>query len=397
MAIQTYNVPTDRITHKAKVDFSQRCVQKTIHIVQYDKSLPVIAVELFLNGAEYVLPSHAYVKVRWGKRDRTFIYKDALGCDASRHIVYFDVDEQMSFFYGPCNPILEVIISGNKAGSSVIPFEIDRNPVQEGDLESSNEYIDLSKTVQEAKDARDEILSTMTKYYNKEETDKKLEDLGNTVNGKISPIEAKIPAQASADNQLADKSYVNSSLNSIAAFYITKDQAGNAFETKAQLFDAATVYSGGEARIPTRNDYAIVRVDETQSNATTRYIYQNGWQFQYVVNETALTSEQLMALNSGITAELVAKLTGINMDSKVNKLTDAGAWVYAHNGETQSQLGIGQQGVGALTVAQRTSEGTIRTAAPVNDLDAVNKAFYDANKPTLTQLPDGSYSIEFKE
>ena len=397
MAIQTYNVPTDRITHKAKVDFSQRCVQKTIHIVQYDKSLPVIAVELFLNGSEYVLPSHADVKVRWGKRDRTFIYKDALGCDASRHVVYFDVDEQMSFFYGPCNPILEVIISGNKAGSSVIPFEIDRNPVQEGDLESSNEYVDLNKTVQEAKDARDEILSTMSKYYNKVETDEKIEDLGNTVNGKISPIEAKIPAQASADNQLADKSYVNSSLNSIAAFYITKDQAGNAFETKAQLFDATTVYSGGEARVPTRNDYAIVRVDETQSNATTRYIYQNGWQFQYVVNETALTSDQLKSLNSGITAELVAKLTGINMDSKLDKVIDAGRWIYSHNGEKQVQLGVGQQTVGALTVVQRTNEGTVRTAAPINELDAVNKAFYDANKPTITQLPDGSYSIEFKE
>ena len=397
MAIQTYIVPTDRIIHKAKVDFSQRCVQKTIHIVQYDKSLPVIAVELFLNGAEYVLPSHADVKVRWGKRDRTFIYKDALGCDASRHVVYFDVDEQMSFFYGPCNPILEVVISGNKSGSSVIPFEIDRNPIQEGDLESSNEYVDLSKAVQEVKDVRDEILGTMTKYYNKVETDEKIGDLGDTVNGRISPIEAKIPAQASADNQLADKSFVNSSLNSIAAFYITKDQAGNAFETKAQLFDATTVYSGGEARVPTRNDYAIVRVDETQSNATTRYIYQNGWQFQYVVNETALTSDQLKALNSGITVELVVKLTGINMDSKVDKLTDGGTWVYAHNGETQSQLGIGQQGVGAWTVAQRTTEGTVRTAAPVNDLDAVNKAFYDANKPTLTQLPDGSYSIEFKE
>lgn len=397
MAIQTYNVPTDRITHKAKVDFSQRCVQKTIHIVQYDKSLPVIAVELFLNGAEYVLPSHADVKVRWGKRDRTFIYKDTLGCDASRHIVYFDVDEQMSFFYGPCNPILEVIISGNKAGSSIIPFEIDRNPVQEGDLESSNEYVDLNKTVQEAKDARDEILSTMTRYYNKQETDEKIGDLGDTVNGRISPIEAKIPAQASADNQLADKSYVNSSLNSIAAFYITKDQAGNAFETKAQLFDATTVYSGGETRVPTRNDYAIVRVDETQSNATTRYIYQNGWQFQYVVNETALTSDQLKSLNSGITAELVAKLTGINMDSKLDKFTDAGIYVYAHNGETQEQLAVAQQTAVTNTIAQRTAEGTIRTAAPVNDLDAVNKAFYDANKPTLTQLPDGSYSIEFKE
>ena len=396
MAIQTYNVPTDRIIHKAKVDFSQRCIQKTIHIVQYDKS-SVIAVELFLNGEEYVLPSHADVKVRWGKRDRTFIYKDALGCDANRHIVYFDVDEQMSFFYGPCNPILEVVISGSKSGSSVIPFEIDRNPIQDGDIESSNEYVDLSKSVQEVKDVRDDILGTMTKYYNKVETDEKIGDLGDTINGKISPIEAKIPAQASADNQLADKSFVNSSLNSIAAFYITKDQAGNAFETKAQLFDATTVYSGGEARVPTRNDYAIVRVDETQSNATTRYIYQNGWQFQYIVNETALTSDQLKSLNSGITVELVAKLTGINMDSKVDKLTDAGKYVYAHDGETQNQFGVTQLKVVANTIVQRTAEGTVRTATPVNELDAVNKAFYDANKPTLTQLPDGSYSIEFKE
>ena len=396
MAIQTYNVPTDRIIHKAKVDFSQRCIQKTIHIVQYDKS-SVIAVELFLNGEEYVLPSHADVKVRWGKRDRTFIYKDALGCDANRHIVYFDVDEQMSFFYGPCNPILEVVISGSKSGSSVIPFEIDRNPIQDGDIESSNEYVDLSKSVQEVKDVRDDILGTMTKYYNKVETDEKIGDLGDTVNGRISPIEAKIPAQASADNQLADKSFVNSSLNSIAAFYITKDQAGNAFETKAQLFDATTVYSGGEARVPTRNDYAIVRVDETQSNATTRYIYQNGWQFQYIVNETALTSDQLKSLNSGITVELVAKLTGINMDSKVDKLTDAGKYVYAHDGETQNQFGVTQLKVVANTIVQRTAEGTVRTATPVNELDAVNKAFYDANKPTLTKLPDGSYSIEFKE
>ena len=396
MAIQTYNVPTDRIIHKAKVDFSQRCIQKTIHIVQYDKS-SVIAVELFLNGEEYVLPSHADVKVRWGKRDRTFIYKDALGCDANRHIVYFDVDEQMSFFYGPCNPILEVVISGSKSGSSVIPFEIDRNPIQDGDIESSNEYVDLSKSVQEVKDVRDDILGTMTKYYNKVETDEQIGDLGDTVNGRISPIEAKIPAQASADNQLADKSFVNSSLNSIAAFYITKDQAGNAFETKAQLFDATTVYSGGEARVPTRNDYAIVRVDETQSNATTRYIYQNGWQFQYIVNETALTSDQLKSLNFGITAELVAKLTGINMNSKLDKNTGAGRYVYSHNGETQEQIGVAQQTVGVNTIVQRTAEGTVRTATPVNELDAVNKAFYDANKPTLTKLPDGSYSIEFKE
>ena len=85
------------------------------------------------------------------------------------------------------------------------------------------------------------------------------------------------------------------------------------------------------------------------------------------------------------------------MNSKVDKLTDGGIWVYAHNGETQEQLRVDQQTAGANRIVQRTREGTVRTATPVNELDAVNKAFYDANKPTLTQLPDGSYSIEFKE
>ena len=85
------------------------------------------------------------------------------------------------------------------------------------------------------------------------------------------------------------------------------------------------------------------------------------------------------------------------MDSKINKLTDSGKYVYSHDGETQGQFGVTQTKTVANTIVQRTTEGTIRTAAPINELDAVNKAFYDANKPTLTQLPDGSYSIEFKE
>lgn len=154
MAIQTYIVPTDRIIHKAKVDFSQRCMQqKTIHIVQYDKSLPVIAVELFLNGSTYMLPANADVKIRWSKRDKTFVYKNVLGCDENRQIVYFDVDEQMTFFNGPCNPILEVIISGNKAGSSSMPFEIDRNPIQVGDIESHSIYPELEVMIEKAEEA----------------------------------------------------------------------------------------------------------------------------------------------------------------------------------------------------------------------------------------------------
>lgn len=147
------------------------------------------------------------------------------------------------------------------------------------------------------------------------------DDIATNTNS-INDIKSKIPNQASADNQLADKNFVNSSINNIAAFYITKDAQRNAFETHAQLFSATVFYSAGEVRVPTKNDYCIVRTDETQNNATTRYIYDvNGWAFQYIVNETALTAEQFAAINSGITSSLVDKLNGIETGAQVNTVT----------------------------------------------------------------------------
>lgn len=155
----------------------------------------------------------------------------------------------------------------------------------------------------------------------------------------INLINEKIPTQANIDNKLADKNYVNSSLNSITAFYITKDAEGNQFKTKKELDDAIVFYSGGEIRVPTRNDYCIVLEDETKDNATTRYIYQrNQWEFQYIVNETALTSDQVAALNSGITVELVAKLQGIDLTNYI-KNTDYATSSKAGVVKTNSQYG----------------------------------------------------------
>ena len=132
----------------------------------------------------------------------------------------------------------------------------------------------------------------------------------NTNRTNIESINNKIPAQASSSNQLADKDFVNSSLNSIAAYFITKNANGDSFATKAELDSTTTFYSGGSVRVPTRNDYCIVIKDETHDNATTRYIYNTNWEYQYTINETPLTAEQLAALNSGITSDLVTEFSG---------------------------------------------------------------------------------------
>lgn len=127
----------------------------------------------------------------------------------------------------------------------------------------------------------------------------------NAVYDKVNSIDALIPSAATCSNQLADKGYVNDSINSVTAYYITKNAAGDQFATHTELVSAGTYYSWGEIRVPTRNDYAIVLDDETHDDEVTRYIYNNGWEYQYTINESPLTQAQLDALNSWITAAKV--------------------------------------------------------------------------------------------
>lgn len=122
----------------------------------------------------------------------------------------------------------------------------------------------------------------------------------------VATINWKIPSAATSSNQLADKDYVNDSINSVTAYYITKDAAWNQFATYAELAAATTFYSGWVVRTPTRNDYTIVLDDETHNDEVTRYIYNGGWEYQYTINESPLTQAQLDALNSWITSGKVS-------------------------------------------------------------------------------------------
>lgn len=137
-------------------------------------------------------------------------------------------------------------------------------------------------------------------------TDTVYDDTG--LRNRIGTVESKVPAQASADNKLADKDFVNSTVNSMAAFYITANASGAAFTNKTTLL-AGPYYHGGAVRVPTKNDYALVNSDETQGNAACRYVYDGAiWAFQYKVNDTPFTAAQLAAINSGITQEAVLQI-----------------------------------------------------------------------------------------
>lgn len=93
-------------------------------------------------------------------------------------------------------------------------------------------------------------------------------------------------------------------IDRVAAYYITRNAAGDAFETKAQLDSTTVFYSGGKVRTPTRNDYCVVLADETHDNAEYRYIYAvaegqttGSWQPQFPV-EGVMTVDQNVTKNS---------------------------------------------------------------------------------------------------
>ena len=154
MSVSTYTPPSDRIIHYTEVDFGERWHLGTpVHLTQYDKSLPIVAVTLYSGRQLYTLPANAEVNVRVGKRDGTKVYNPILGCNSARTVAYVEITRQISSVYGATQAILELVIDGNIAGSSNMLFDIARNPAQDEAIESSNEYQIMSEIVDEARES----------------------------------------------------------------------------------------------------------------------------------------------------------------------------------------------------------------------------------------------------
>lgn len=249
-----------------------------------------------------------------GKTVATEEQVNALGNIVSSHT------EQITALNGQINTQGESIASlqTTKADKSELPIKV-------SDLQNDAEYVTESELTQKDYATNTAVSTNYVKKSDYQGFATNVNTAMTELSDSVDLINSKIPDGASPSNKLADKNFVNSSINNIAAFYITADVAGNAFETVAQLTSATTFYSGGVERTPTRNDYCIVRTDENHNNATTRYYYQNQWEFQYIVNETALTADQLEALNSGITSGKVTQISAnkTNIEKEVADRTNA--------------------------------------------------------------------------
>lgn len=148
--VTIYSPPSAAQVKNCTADFDLRRAPVPIHLVQFDKTIPILAVALYKGGTAYKLPEDAEANVRMGKRNNLYVYNAVLGCNEGRTLVYVAVTPQMTTQDGVFYPILEVLAGGGVAGTSPLQLVIQRNPVQEGDLEDTSEAQTLADLVSQA-------------------------------------------------------------------------------------------------------------------------------------------------------------------------------------------------------------------------------------------------------
>ena len=175
-----------------------------------------------------------------------------------------------------------------------------------------------------------------------------------TAESDIDAIESKIPTQASNVNQLADKAFVNSTIQTATAHFRGNWATWSAVPTNVNDYP---VDSDGN-KTPTSNDYLVVQ-DASGYTAETlegtwRFKYsgvwatdgKNGWLPEYQVNETPLTSAQLDALNSGATTTNIGQIATNTTNIGLNT-TAIGNNTSAING-LDTRLGTAESNISAI-------------------------------------------------
>ena len=150
-------------------------------------------------------------------------------------------------------------------------------------------------------------VTTLQDNIDTEETRAKAAEKANADD--IDAIEAKIPAAATSQNQLADKAFVNISIATATA-----DFKGT-FTTRAGM-DAVT---------GNKNDYAyLVTTDAAGNTLYNRYKWVEAadetaahWAFEYALNNSSFTAAEWAAIQSGITNTRVAKLDALPTNAEL--------------------------------------------------------------------------------
>lgn len=309
--------------------------------------------------------------------------------------------------------------------SMLIGLDSDRNPVVLEKPDISGGGVDLTPEEKEKIDALridgagDNALYDDGIYkpaYTSEQVDNKLSVIQTDISGlssglnasiiDISAIESLIPDTASPTNKLADRDFVNSTMNSIAAWKLYKNNIQGDFSTAADIqsfasaeTDTNLVFYRADKQLhhSTPNDYAVVLSDETApspyTGQTTRwknFLQSDGvstvWGYELPMG-IAFTASQNAAINSGITSGMVDGLS-------VKTAVISGEAVFSYDGAVQFISAV--KGSSAASVTFRIDGDTYdETSIAGVTLPAAKYMLVNAY-PAVAGVPYGSVTVKFK-
>ncbi len=121
-------------------------------------------------------------------------------------------------------------------------------------------------------------------------TSQLVNDSNYTTATQLNKVTELIPNTVTADNQLADKNFVNSSISTATAEF--RGTVENLEDLNNLIADI--------------NDYAFYKhKDENGNTVFDRYKFNGQWGYEYTLNNSSFTAEQWATINSGLTANSI--------------------------------------------------------------------------------------------
>ena len=265
------------IIHNTSVDFTRRVISEPVHIVQGDRTLPTLAVELLVDGQPFTVPDGAQVNIALDKKDGTFVLNKADSVEGN--IATFTVTAQMAAVPGDFTPEVQIVDDSGQATTGKFPLIVDKAEVQEGMVESSSEGTALIAYVSRAEEAADraedaaKVAETVT--TNTEAAQKAAS------NAAASATAAATSEKNAADSATAAADSATASANSATAAKASEDAAAKTLTDIGTAKEEA-VSAIGDAKtealtaVATDKDAAAKSATDAADSATLARSYARG-------------------------------------------------------------------------------------------------------------------------
>lgn len=277
-------------------------------------------------------------------------------------------------------------ISG-KADVNTVPNDVSRSSIDATFVhKDSNNNTTSLFTLREATNQLAGLLTAENKQ--------KLDNLDNIyVNKNL------VPSEASQNNKLADKNFVNSSIATATAYYrgnynvvtdlhLTIDASEE--EIKTALRSVVSLKYNVDL-----NDYCYVQIPTSNDTPTIidhidRYkVYMLSgtlalWMYEYTLNNSGFTASQWSSINSGVTDAHVHKLDGMRTGPEQDEMI-ASIWNTLNSKYTKPDSGIPSSDLSSAVQSSLTKANESASEQALQDaIDNIHEEYGDPNR--LNQL-----------